>query len=250
MTNALIYGLVDPRTMDVRYVGKAVRGLGRARQHRCPTSLKAASAKNAWLTELFSASLDYEIVVLEQITEPAKQSEFPYWKVAEFNTTALGTAERWWIALGRSFGWSLTNATDGGDGRMGVVQSATEREKHSVALRGRKHTPEHRAKNAAARRGRRRPDVSAALKGRKRPLEISAMLKARKASPETRAKMAAKARGRVRTIESREKQMRTVRAKKLPDLGEFINLNHVRAQALVLLLPLDHVEVRDPEVRF
>lgn len=46
MTN-LVYGLVDPRTLLVRYVGLSATGLKRACAHRLPSALAGAFAARA-----------------------------------------------------------------------------------------------------------------------------------------------------------------------------------------------------------
>lgn len=121
----LIYGLVDPRTLLVRYVGLSSIGLKRARQHRMPGRLRRNSHKNNWIKLLFAAGFNYKIVVLEE------------------SPVDLKVAERFWIAYGRACGWPLTNLTDGGDGANGW-----------------KHTPESKAKLAAARRGKPRSQAT------------------------------------------------------------------------------------------
>jgi hypothetical protein len=134
----LIYGLVDPRTMLVRYVGCSSRGLTRPRQHREPGILaKDRTRKANWIRSLHAAGLDYEVAVLAL---SAKES--------------LHDDERWWIAYGRASGWPLTNLTDGGDGTLGWVAPPEYRAQISARFKGRVFTPEHLAKLAAANRGR------------------------------------------------------------------------------------------------
>lgn len=177
--NGVIYGLVDPRTLLVRYVGLASRGLKRARAHRVPSRLAERSHKSSWIKSLLAAGLDYEIVVLE-----------------ETSREALCDAERFWIAYGRACGWPLTNLTDGGDGALNP--SAETRAKRSAALKGRYMSPEHRARIGDAHRGRvkspeERRRLSEALRGKKRSAEsIAKQFASRKGykhSDETRAKI-------------------------------------------------------------
>ena len=180
----IIYGLVDPRTLLVRYVGRSSTGVQRPRQHR----RRAAHERNhkaSWIRSLLALGLDYTIVVLEVV-----------------HKDALDSAERFWIAYGNACGWPLTNHTAGGEGSSGRVLSSETLAKMSAAqkgrkrpraqveasarghiglrpspahlakLRGRKQTPEHVAKRAAARRGKPcSPDtkakIAAALRARK-----------------------------------------------------------------------------------
>lgn len=92
----LIYGLIDPRSRLIRYVGLSSSGLQRPKAHRrrsCPDSYC-----RRWVRSLQSLGLDYEIVVLEVVD----------------NVSRLDKAERWWIAFGLALGWPLTNCMLGG----------------------------------------------------------------------------------------------------------------------------------------
>jgi hypothetical protein len=126
MAPAIIYGLVDPRTRLIRYVGKSTSGLRRPRRHRRECAGK--THRERWIAQLRCAGLDYEIAVLE--VSPAD----------------LALAERWWIAFGRASGWPLTNLTDGGDGAPGRVISEETAAKRSASLRSYYSAPESRTK--------------------------------------------------------------------------------------------------------
>ncbi len=91
----LIYGLIDPRSRLIRYVGLSSIGMRRPRQHR---SGSHNAHCNNWIKALHKLGLDYEIVVLEVLEEQGD----------------LGQAERWWIAYGRACDWPLMNLTAGG----------------------------------------------------------------------------------------------------------------------------------------
>lgn len=186
----LIYGLIDPRTLLVRYVGKSARGLVRPRRHRSkPPSDKTWCAN--WIRELQRLGLEFEICVLEDVDDP----------------TMLDDTERWWITYGRACGWPLTNLVAGGRGgpkRPGFAQSESARRKiaaswtperrailrarnvsrvgskHSIETRlkmsavhvGKKHTAEAKAKIGATKIGKthsteRRAQNSAAQKGKR-----------------------------------------------------------------------------------
>jgi transposase len=118
----IIYGLIDPRNGELRYVGKSVCGIRRAKQHGYPYCMKmhAHLHSTRWIKQLRSLGLKYEIEVLE-IHETA-------------NT--LASAERHFIAYFRSIGCRLTNMTGGGDGTLGTQKSAETRHKMSVARGG------------------------------------------------------------------------------------------------------------------
>lgn len=125
----LVYGLIDPRTRLIRYVGKSSSGLTRPRMHSQPRSLKPKSHKNAWLRGLFASGGTYEIVILETLEDPKALGSLCWWRAGDApeNNAALNDAECWWIAYGRALGWPLTNLTDGGDGVNGYKHSKEAR---------------------------------------------------------------------------------------------------------------------------
>jgi hypothetical protein len=136
-----IYGLVDPRTGAIRYIGKTVRGITRVRAHG-QRMHEEHTHKSAWLKQLRAAGLRYKVLVLEEL--PAEE---------------LCAAEVRWIALARKIGWALTNLTDGGDGAHGCRQSTETRKKRAMVLRGQKRTPEQRARYSAAFKGVKKSDA-------------------------------------------------------------------------------------------
>lgn len=93
-----IYGLIDPRTGECRYVGKAVNPQRRLRDHLWAISGK--SHKNSWLKNLLAAGLVPELTIID----------------SGVALEDANTAEQFWISLYRGWGCPLTNGTDGGDG--------------------------------------------------------------------------------------------------------------------------------------
>ena len=132
-----IYGLVDPRTDQLRYVGKSKNPVVRKYQHVCASQLRRKQHKNHWIKDLLASGLKPELVQLETV---------PYADWEE--------AETFWIAYFRFIGADLTNATAGGGGSPDP--SPETRKKIGDACRGkpRKFTEEHIAKIAAANRAR------------------------------------------------------------------------------------------------
>ncbi len=127
--NFLVYGLTDPRTGEIRYVGKSSAGLSRPRAHRTPKRLAADQThKGRWIRSLHATGLDYEITVLQECAD----------------SDSLVAAEIAWIAEARAAGWPLTNLAAGGEG-------------WSVGM---KHRPESIAKTAAAHRGKKNPLIT------------------------------------------------------------------------------------------
>lgn len=164
MPRFLIYGLVDPRTLLIRYVGLSSDGLRRPAKHREPRPLRERNYKTGWIKSLLAAGLDYTIVVLEE-TSP----------------DALADAERFWIAHGRACGWPLTNLTDGGDGWTGMRHTPETKAKLCARNLGKKQSPETIAKRVAKNRGRKRTADTKA--------KMSAWQIGKRLSDETKAKI-------------------------------------------------------------
>ena len=181
-----VYGLIDPRTSLVRYIGLAISDK-RPRQHRAclnPLWNRQATHKTNWIQELANAGFDYEICVLEECEEHE-----------------LREKEIWWIAYGRACGWPLTNLTDGGDGLLNPSEET--RAKLSQAASNRKLSEETKARIGAAGIG------NTHLTGHKHSDEtrdrMSVAAMGKKLSPEHRAKIAIASTGRRHSVETKLK---------------------------------------------
>jgi len=155
--DCLIYGLVDPRDKQLRYIGKTTKGLLRPRQHSSGRSLKEKNFKAYWIRQLISQGFKPDIVLIQEFEGPE----------------VLNQAEIFWIAYFRSLNCPLTNSSNGGDGgatRTGKPKGIEERLKLSRSRLGKKDSLETRLKKAKASAGRRHsPEecarISARLKG-------------------------------------------------------------------------------------
>lgn len=120
-----IYALRDPRTSEVRYIGKAKDVQRRARCHLMDSYLsKEDTYKARWIRTLLRQGLEPVATVLCEVLDGED----------------INAAERHWISVGRNLGWPLTNATEGGDGGNTGVHVWTEEQKlrASLAQKGRK----------------------------------------------------------------------------------------------------------------
>lgn len=131
-----IYGLADPRTGEIRYIGKTTQGMRRIYNHRAQLH-KDRTHKGAWLRQLRAEGLQCKVLLLEEL--PAED---------------LCAAEMRWIAAGRKEGLALTNLTDGGEGLHGLARTPAHCAKIAAALRGRIMTTQQRAKLSKACMGR------------------------------------------------------------------------------------------------
>lgn len=128
-----IYGLKDPETRLIRYIGKSDNPHSRLFGH---LKDKSNCHRVHWIQGLVAKGLKPEVVIIEEII-----GDWPWQE-----------SERHWIAYGREHGWDLTNNTDGGDGVCGLP--AETRERMRKTWLGRKHKPESLSRIGAAARGR------------------------------------------------------------------------------------------------
>ena len=155
MLYPIIYGLEDPRTGSIRYVGKSVRPTKRLQSH---LNDRSGTKKSRWIQKLISLGLLPKVVILEKSSEDG-------WK----------EREKWWISFFHNSGNSLMNQTDGGEGvhnpdaesrrklsksrkqlfqndeyrqwfKKKVANNPSRVNKISKALKGKKKSPEHIAK--------------------------------------------------------------------------------------------------------
>jgi len=121
-----IYGLVDPRTGYVRYVGKANKPAYRLSMHLTPAEMKDTSHKNSWLRGLLREGKKPELIILQSVGKSAWQD-----------------AERGWIAYYRGIPNYplLTNTVDGGEGVEGYILSEEQRKRRSERQKGKPMPP-------------------------------------------------------------------------------------------------------------
>lgn len=142
----VIYGLYDPITKQVRYVGKTVSGLRRrldAHLYNARHRLKQPCAH--WVGSLLARGLHPEIFEIEVCPPGADWEE----------------AERFWIESLRALGCRLLNlSVGGGAGALGWRASDDTKRKMSTSRMGRVVTEETRKKIGASNRGKvRSPEV-------------------------------------------------------------------------------------------
>jgi len=128
-----IYGLVDPRTQYLRYIGKSNRPEVRRWRHNCADGTK--NHRTDWLRSLKKERLKPELFIIEQVP------------MAEWEE-----AERFWICYFKGIGCPLVNGTSGGDGGK-VLTQATREKLRSIALARGPHSEETKRKMSEAHKG-------------------------------------------------------------------------------------------------
>ena len=112
----LIYGLLDPRTNQVRYIGKTIEPLRR----RLKSHIVARACKypvNRWVKKLYDAGLRPEIFEIEAIAGNWQE------------------VEQFWIAYFKFLGADLLNLAPGGDWAP-RDNGANQRREATVTARG------------------------------------------------------------------------------------------------------------------
>lgn len=132
-----IYQLIDPTTMQVRYIGKTVTKLSDRLKVHLHQSKKAKrhTYKEAWIKGLMNRGLKPVIELIE-----------------ECNSFNWVEREKYWIGYARQNDWPITNLSEGGDGFHGVrhteswKRNLSERMKGNKLGVGKKWSDEQRAK--------------------------------------------------------------------------------------------------------
>ena len=123
--DVLIYVLIDPRDMKIRYVGKTIQPLKRRLYNHIATAnfRKKTYPVVSWIRGLINQDMKPSICLLE---------------VCDVDNWAA--RERYWIQYGRDHNWDLVNATSGGETTSGVIVSDETRKKQSLINRGENNT--------------------------------------------------------------------------------------------------------------
>lgn len=170
-----VYGLSDPRTGKLRYVGVTFRGQRRINEHMSRAVMgRGRTHRDCWLRSLLRLGLRPTPSILETGSGDGWQER-----------------ERHWIALHRPSG-DLVNHTDGGEGTPGYVP-----------------TPALRAMWSAMRKGvKYRPGRVGAMLGRHHSASVLRLIAeastGRRHTPAARAKIASAARARGISLRTRE----------------------------------------------
>lgn len=126
----LLYCLVDPDSNKIRYIGKSLNGINRAREHVKPSSLKndGTTPKANWIRGLLKNNKQPIIYIL---------AYFPKRVDRTLINNTLYNSEQWYINKFKQLGHDLLNLTDGGPGAVNRQISEITREKMSKSAKAR-----------------------------------------------------------------------------------------------------------------
>ena len=113
----VIYGLVDPRSGEIFYVGKTSNAETRVARHLAERCNKG---RVEWIRNIIGVGLKPTLAILEVVQKGEN------W----------GDREIYWIARGKELGWPLVNISEGGPGKPVYVNKTPTR--RAPAPRGRK----------------------------------------------------------------------------------------------------------------
>lgn len=97
--DVMIYTLSDPRTNNIRYIGKTNNLIKRFNKHINESKLSTKSYKKSWINQLLKLNLKPIIEVIDIVPV----NEWVFW-------------ETYWISQFRTWGFNLVNNTNGGEG--------------------------------------------------------------------------------------------------------------------------------------
>jgi len=116
-----IYGLIDPLTNELRYVGKSVNPKNRLRRHISDRNLHD-SYKDRWIRKLLNINEKPILIIIDEISD-----NWQFW-------------ETFYISYFKCIGCTLTNGTKGGD--------------EPPSTKGRKHTDFSKQKMSETKKGK------------------------------------------------------------------------------------------------
>lgn len=117
-----IYGLIDPKTNELRYIGKSINPKSRYRKHLSERFLRE-TYKDRWIRSVIDSGKKPHIEIIDIVDT----TEWVYW-------------EKFYISYYKMLGANLTNGTIGGD--------------QPPSTKGRKHSKESRKKMSDSKKGK------------------------------------------------------------------------------------------------
>jgi hypothetical protein len=116
METVYIYSLEYPEG-NIRYIGKSTDPVERLKSHINDSMITTNSHKTAWIRGLLNSGVEPIMNIVDEVCK----SEWSFW-------------EKFYISLFKTYGFSLTNSTEGGDGNCNPSECV--RGKISESLKG------------------------------------------------------------------------------------------------------------------
>jgi len=123
---AYIYSLIDPRTNEIRYIGKTIDPERRRRDHYKYAVRNPQVPKDLWYRSMLDKGVEPIFHIVMKIPDDRWQR-----------------LERQVIAKYREMGYRLLNMTDGGDGSQGYRWTDEQQERHRETCRRLWDNPEY-----------------------------------------------------------------------------------------------------------
>lgn len=125
----IVYGLIDPNTKQLCYIGKSITGVSRIHDHWKPSSLKEGNTRKIqWIKHLRNNNTKYEYCIIFVVD---------YNLSKEKANVIIYNAEQHFIKVYKNSGFDLLNHTDGGPGAIGRQISENTRIKMSKSAKTR-----------------------------------------------------------------------------------------------------------------
>lgn len=174
-----IYGLIDPITNQLKYIGLTTRGFNRIREHSMPSVLRQTRNlhKKVWLSSLLEIKVQPEVIIIESFDNDLNFLSLNY----EIQKQILGRTEEFWIAYFKSIGCNLVNATLGGETPKGFKWSDEDKRRMSIQRKGRKLTEQHKINISLGHKNNKKPRKYRGPLSDKQKHKMSIALKGHKA---------------------------------------------------------------------
>lgn len=119
MSKVFIYSLENPKTKEVRYIGKTIQKLEKRLTAHVYESKHRKNHKCNWINKLIRENVKPKIKLIDTVSE----DNWEFW-------------ETYWIEQFKTWGFKLVNQTPGGEG---YKHSDETKEKISIANSGKNH---------------------------------------------------------------------------------------------------------------
>jgi group I intron endonuclease len=150
MSNAVVYGIIDPISNQLRYIGQTVNFNKRKSEHyRTAITQRSKARVYKWLRSLYNKSIIPIFLILE-----------------ECSIEVLDETEIFYIDYFKMLGCNLTNTTEGGKSKRGYKHSEKMKEKMSIIMKGnswnkgKKLSKEHRQNISLSSLSRKHTNIS------------------------------------------------------------------------------------------